>query len=220
VISQQAKLQQRLGIGTRAFLGLLDQGVGCDVQIVCSDGVVEVLFQVFSDVSSLSIFRGTVCVSSRPVDLFSQAVQGHENWLCSPSSHGEEEQRFIDCAFSVVGERFLMSAETSPSNISFPKDVVAFNVEESSDLRELLFLAKSWRIHVLDALLSRMAKNDAVDSSVQLKTIWDDLSDSLEQNDPETDCVLLVEKVPFRAHRLVLSSQSVRDMMVLFFVCV
>lgn len=81
-------------------------------------------------------------------------------------------------------------------------------------------MAKSWRIHVLDALLSRMAKNDAVDSSVQLKTIWDDLSDSLEQNDPETDCVLLVEKVPFRAHRLVLSSQSVRDMMVLFFVCV
>lgn len=121
MISQQAKLQQRLGVGTRAFLGLLDQGVGCDVQIVCSDGVVEVLFQVFSDVSSLSIFRGTVCFSPSPVDLFSQAVQGHENWLCSPSSHGEEEQRFIDCAFSVVGERFLMSGETSHSNISFPK---------------------------------------------------------------------------------------------------
>ncbi len=174
MISAQARLQARLGAGTRSFLHLLSDCDNADVTVVCSDGEVRV-HSLFLRARS-SYFR--------------KLFHGMKTGFALPKI----EQ--VSCKSVMAVVRFLLS------------DIVSFQTDDSVTLRELLFLAKTWRIHSLDVLFSRMAKNDAIDNSLQVRTIWEDLKDALDSNDPPTDCCLIVDQVRFKAHRLVLSQSG------------
>lgn len=90
-------------------------------------------------------------------------------------------------------------------------DVINFATEDVESLRELFFVAKKWKLFVLEALFGKSMASADVPVLARFPSLWDDLGKLHQQSNPadaSADVILEVQEQHFPAHRIVLVAQS------------
>lgn len=178
MISTQKKLQNSFGQGVTDFLPFCPSGDNG-----FRPAFADVLFTVDEDreeVWAHSFVLTSRCHYFRK--LFDKAPQQHHR-LSLPVSR----------AALVQVLRFLYT------------DLVQFETEDMQLLRQLAFLAKTWKISCLDFLFVKICKQSPP-SAVLFSTLWQDFGHALLQ--VPHDVILSVEGKKFPLHRFVLCTQS------------
>lgn len=87
-------------------------------------------------------------------------------------------------------------------------DTINFDTDEVESLRELFFVARKWKLFILEALFGKIMGAE-VTIPARLPSVWDDLGAMLlgEGND-SADVILQVGARDFRVHRIVLVAAS------------